>query len=108
MIGFDRPTLKACLLRYVLMGWSGYVPKACRTGLIAVPMDYAPYLWGWPHRFTTRLAKNGSHVVLWGPYDGSGFSSGIDDMETLSRVPAGFDGFVWTNRIETIGPVIAE
>jgi glycerophosphoryl diester phosphodiesterase len=47
-------------------------------------------------------------VILIGPYSGGDFSSGIDDDETLARVPNGFDGYVWTNRIEEIGPMMAE
>jgi len=106
LAGFDRPALKDCLFRYLATGWTGYVPQACRGGLIAVPMDYAPYLWGWPHRFTNRMKAAGTDVILWGPYDGSGFSSGIDDAETLAQVPPQFDGYIWTNRIELIGPLV--
>jgi len=69
-------------------------------------MNVAPWLWGWPHRFVSRLRAAGTEVVLWGPYDGSGFSSGIDDADTLARVPVGFDGYLWTNKIELIGPLV--
>ncbi|MEO9683181.1 MAG: glycerophosphodiester phosphodiesterase family protein [Tateyamaria sp.] len=104
--GFDRPALKKCLLHYALMGWTGYVPDACHATLVAVPMDYGHFLWGWPYKFTKRMKHVGTDVILWGPYDGSGFSSGIDDATTLSRVPAHFDGILWTNRIEVIGPLL--
>lgn len=102
--GLDKPALKKCLLHYTLLGWSGFVPEACADRLIAVPMNVAPYLWGWPHVFTKRMQAANSDVILWGPYDGSGFSSGIDDLQTLQRVPKHFDGYVWTNRIERIAP----
>ena len=104
--GFDKPQLKACLIRYILLGWSGHVPAPCRNTFVAVPMDYAPYLWGWPHRLTTRLEASGSSLILWGPYDASGFSSGIDSPETLARVPPQLDAYLWTNRIERIGPLL--
>jgi glycerophosphoryl diester phosphodiesterase len=104
--GFDRQTLKSCLLRYALTGWTGRAPAVCAHMTVAVPMDYAPYLWGWPHKFTRRMRAVGTEVILWGPYDGSGFSSGIDDAETLARVPDRFDGYIWTNRIELIGPLL--
>ena len=103
---FGKADLKACLKDYALLGWSGYVPPNCRNRVIAIPMDYAPFLWGWPHRFTQRMKNHRTEVILWGPYDGSGFSSGIDDAETLDRVPAQFDGYIWTNRIELIGPMV--
>lgn len=108
LIGFDRKALVKCLASYVALGWSSYVPPACRDRLIAVPMNVGPWLWGWPHKFTRRMAREGTPVILWGPYDGSGFSSGVDDAETLARVPKGFDGYVWTNRIEVIGPLVKE
>lgn len=104
--GFDKPALKDCLVSYLLTGWTGYMPDACRNTLVAVPMDYAPYLWGWPHKFTRRMQASGTEVILWGPYDGTGFSSGIDDAKTLARVPDHFSGLIWTNRIEVIGPLL--
>ncbi len=88
------------------MGWSGVVPRVCRNRVIAVPIDDAPPLWGWPHRFTRRMKEAGAAVILSGPYDGSGFSSGIDDAATLARVPARFDGCIRTNLIEQIGPLL--
>ena len=103
--GYDRAGLTSCVLRYVLIGWSGIVPGACHGMILAVPMDYAPFLWGWPHRFTARMREAGTEVILLGPDDGSGFSSGIDDAATLARVPRGFEGLIWTDRIEVIGPI---
>lgn len=103
---FDKAGLASCLGGYALTGWTGWVPPACRTGLIAVPINVGPWLWGWPHRFTRRMKTAGTEVILWGPYDGTGFSSGIDDEETLISAPSGFDGYIWTNRIEIIGPLI--
>lgn len=101
--GFDRGSLKSCLMSDLALGWSGYVPATRRDGLVAVPLDYAPYLWGWPHKFTQRMNAAGSDVILWGPYDGRGFSRGVDDAETWARVPTQFGGYVWTNKIEVIG-----
>jgi glycerophosphoryl diester phosphodiesterase len=73
-----------------------------------MPINIAPFVWGFPHRLTERLAVHGTTLILVGPYDGGGFSSGIDDAATLARVPNGFDGYVWTNRIEVIGPMLEE
>jgi glycerophosphoryl diester phosphodiesterase len=105
--GFDRASAKACLLRYAFLGWSGHIPKACRNTLVPVPLNVGPWLWGWPHRLTDRMQGAGSDVIVLGPWDGSGFTSGIDDAETLARVPKQLGGYVWTNRILDIGPAVA-
>ena len=104
--GYDKPSLKSCLIRYGLLGWSGYVPHVCRDTIVAVPSNFGPYLWGWPHRFTKRMGRNGTDVFFLGPYDRSGFSSGIDTVEQVDLIPDQFDGYVWTNRVEVVGPLI--
>jgi glycerophosphoryl diester phosphodiesterase len=48
----------------------------------------------------------GTDVILWGPYDGTGFSSGVDDVATWSRIPDQFGGYVWTNKVEAIDSFI--
>ena len=104
--GYTRGSVRRCLLRYIALGWSGHVPGPCRNTLLAVPIDYAPLLWGWPHRFTRRMRRAGTDVIVLGPLDGAGFSSGIDGADDLARVPDRFDGVVWTDRIESIGPLM--
>ncbi|WP_299146469.1 glycerophosphodiester phosphodiesterase family protein [uncultured Tateyamaria sp.] len=106
--GFDRASVKACLMGYIATGWTGRVPPPCHGSVVLVPQNYAPFLWGWPHRFTRRMAAAGADVVLIGDYDGSGFTSGVDTEAAFADVPADFDGYIWTNRIELIGPLLAK
>lgn len=103
MRGFSKSSVTRCLLQYIAVGWSGYVPNTCRSTMVMVPQNYTWLVWGWPHRFTRRMQHVGTDVILVGPYDGSGFSSGVDDAEAFAKVPEGFAGYVWTNRIELIG-----
>ena len=98
---------KRCLIRYELMGWLGIVPAACRHTLFMLPINYGGLIWGFPNRLAQRLAAYGTRVVLLGAYDNSGFSSGIDAVAELGDVPAHFDGFIWTNRVDRIGPALA-
>lgn len=95
-------SMKACLLRYVAYGWTGAVPAQCRSTLVYVPVNVAPWLWGWPNRFLGRMASVGSSVFVVGPYHGGGFSSGIDSREDFDRLPQAYGGGVLTNEIETI------
>jgi glycerophosphoryl diester phosphodiesterase len=105
VLGTDA--VKQCLLRYEAFGWSGSVPAPCRNTLFMLPVNYAGWVWGYPNRLTARLAAHGTSVVLLGAYDGSGFSSGIDTPAELDAVPPRFDGYIWTNRIDLIGPAVA-
>lgn len=107
--GYSRPSTKACLKGYMLKGWSGYVPKPCRNALVVVPQNYAKLMWGWPHKFTRRMEAVGSEVILLGPHsrDNAG-STGIDDTRLYASTPKGFEGYIWTNKIELIGPLSRE
>lgn len=103
----SRAAIKACFLRYMLYGWTGIVPAACHNALILVPVNFAPWLWGWPDRFVNRMSAADSAVFVLGPYDGGGFSTGIDTPELFGRLPANYSGGIWTNEIEDIARLVA-
>jgi len=102
----SKRALKECLVRYLAIGWSGHVPEACRSGLMLVPSNIAPWLWGWPDKFLDRMQRAGVQVFVLGPYDGGQFSSGVDDLAALAELPEHFAGGIWTNRIDRIGPAV--
>jgi glycerophosphoryl diester phosphodiesterase len=99
----SRASLTQCLLRYIAIGWSGYVPAACHHSLVLVPVNAAPWLWNWPNGFLNRMARAGSIVVVVGPYSPGEFSRGIDSEAEFAQLPHGFAGGIWTNRIDRIG-----
>jgi len=102
-----RPNLRDCLLRYIAFGWADYTPDSCRNTKVMVPINLAPWLWGWPNRFLVRMRDAGSEVILVGPYRrGDAGVGGVDDPALLASIPADFSGYVWTNRIEEIGPAL--
>jgi glycerophosphoryl diester phosphodiesterase len=41
-----------------------------------------------------------------GPYSGGEFSRGIDSADELARLPAGYAGGIWTNRIDRLGALV--
>jgi glycerophosphoryl diester phosphodiesterase len=96
----SRSSLKECLLHYIAYGWTGAVPQVCRSMVIFVPINVAPWLWGWPNRFLDRMASVGSAAFVVGPYHGGEFSTGMDSAEDLARLPDGYSGGVLTNEIE--------
>ncbi len=104
---FTKSGVEACLIDYAAYGWTGMMPKACRNTLVMVPLNVGSHLWGWPNLFLKRMAEAGSEVILLGDWRGGDPGTmGIDTAEQLGRVPAGFDGYIWTNRIELIGPLV--
>lgn len=103
---WSRKGLIDCLLQYETLGWTGLVPDACRNTKVMLPINIAPFVWGWPNLFIERLRQAGSEVILLGPYSaGDPGTAGIDTPELLAQVPDNFAGYIWTNKIETIGPL---
>jgi len=101
-----RSSLKACLLRYLALGWSGYVPAACHNAVLLVPVNYAHWLWGWPHRFLDRTRAANSRVFVLGSWEGEGFSRGLDSATEFRQLPVHFGGGIWTNRIDRIARLV--
>jgi glycerophosphoryl diester phosphodiesterase len=98
----SRGSLKACLMRYIAVGWTGYVPVSCHNMAVLVPINIAPLLWGWPGRFLSRMSSVNSEVLVIGRYHGGEFSEGIDTAADLARLPPGYSGGIWTNQIDEI------
>jgi glycerophosphoryl diester phosphodiesterase len=101
----SRASIRRCLLSYVGYGWTGVVPPACRNALVLVPINVAPWLWGWPDRFLDRMEGAGSRVFVQGDYYG-GWSSGLDTPQDLARLPAGYSGGILTDEIEVIARAV--
>jgi glycerophosphoryl diester phosphodiesterase len=98
----SRASLKGCLLRYIAYGWTGATPKARHSTLVFVPVNAAPWLWGWPNRFLARMAAVDSAVFVIGPYHGGGFPTRIDGHAERSRLPENYGGGMLANEIETV------
>lgn len=100
----SKSMMKSCLLPYIGAGWTGYMPSACKNTELHIPEKIAPWLWGWPDRFLNRMENAGTPVIVVGG-DGSDFSSGFDTPEDIKRLPDGYSGGIWTNRIDLIAPL---
>ena len=97
-----------CLSQYIALGWMGHVPDSCNGGVIMIPIIQSGFVWGWPNRFFERMRKHRTEVMLIGRVDGlSGANfSRLDTKQELDRLPAGFDGSIWTDRIDVVGPAL--
>lgn len=99
----SKATLKKSLLSYIAIGWTGYIPEACRNTELHIPLKYAPILWGWGSRFLNRMDSVNTRVIVVG---GSGeFSEGFDTAEDLKNLPSNYTGGIWTNRVDKIAPL---
>ncbi|GLY06832.1 MULTISPECIES: glycerophosphodiester phosphodiesterase family protein [Actinoplanes] len=99
----SRKIMKNCLLGYVGAGWTGYVPDVCRHTELHLPHRYGRALWGWPNLFVDRMRSVDTRVVL---VAGDGpWSEGFDRPADLAAVPAGWTGWLWTNRVNVIAPL---
>jgi glycerophosphoryl diester phosphodiesterase len=108
LVAFTARDTMQCLLQYLGLGWTGHIPAPCRDTAVMVPINLAWLLWGWPSLFVHRMHAAGTEVILSGPYmAGDVGTSGIDTLELLAQVPQPFAGYLWTNRIEVIGPALA-
>jgi glycerophosphoryl diester phosphodiesterase len=68
-----------------------------------LPLRYARLLWGWPHRFIRRIKAADSYFFV---VAGDGeWSEGFDTGAALKQLPPGYQGGIWTNRIDRIAPV---
>jgi glycerophosphoryl diester phosphodiesterase len=94
-----------CLITYLAVGWSGFVPPSCAHSMILLPVNYGKWLWGWPDRFADRMRGVSSAVFVLGPRGGDEFSSGIDTAEAFAAVPHRGTVGIWTNRIDRIAPL---
>lgn len=106
IVTMGKGGFKSCALRYMLLGWSGYVPEGCRNTVVLLPVNVAPWVWGYPHRLAQRMKTAGTSLFIVGQYEGGEFSSGVDDAATFARLPGTYSGGVWTNRIEAIGKLV--
>lgn len=93
-----------CLGGYEAVGWAGAAPAACHHTQLHIPEGYVPLLWGWPQQFAERMAAADARIVL--VAGSGGFSEGFDTPESLDRIPPGFTGLVWTNRVDTIAAAL--
>jgi glycerophosphoryl diester phosphodiesterase len=96
---------KACSIDYALYSWTGIVPKSCHGGVLAVPVNYQWAAWGWPNRLIARMESVGAKVIVFGPFEKGKSNEGLSTKAELVSLPNSFNGMIWVEDIETIGPL---
>ena|SRR2546427_429345 len=103
---FSTRSITSCLVRYIAYGWTGIISGSCYHSPLFIPINVAPWLWGWPNRFLNRMDTVQASIILMGSYPSSDISPGIDTLENLKRIPAGYGGGVWTNEVEIVAAAL--
>lgn len=101
-----KSIIKKAFFQYLLIGWTGYVPKTMRNFEMHIPVNFAWLLWGWPDKFLQRMDSVNTRVVL--VQYVNGWSDGFDSEMDLKKLPSNFTGCIWTNRIDIVGPIVKE
>ena len=99
---YFKQEIRACLIDYLKIGWTGFVPASCRNTTVSIPLNYQWAIWGWPNRFLDRMAAANTKVLVFGDYEG-GAIAGIERPEQLDRVPRDFRGYLWIEDFYTVG-----
>lgn len=97
---------KQCTKDYVLYGWTGIIPESCHNGTLAIPVNYQWIMWGWPNRLIARMDSVGAKVIVFGPYESGKSNEGIGTARELGDIPSSFNGYIWVENIEAVGPAL--
>lgn len=103
---WDDAGAKACGDAYLLFGWFGVVPDACRDQTLVIPLGRQWAYAGWPNRLLARMEQAGAHVVVTASAKDAGVPGGLDLPEQLGEIPSTFNGFIWVDDIWSIGPAL--
>ena len=103
---FSIPAAQACASDYKLSGLWGAIPESCNQGTMLLTMDQVGYtLWGWPNRFLARTGAAGLMVVIAESVDGDTIT-GLTDVQRYGDIANSFNGYIWIEEIEELGPAL--
>ena len=97
----DEAASDACLNRYRLMGWFGFVPSACRDVTLHIPHDGGWTLWGGHYRMIDRM--EGRDVRYFLSRDPGGPLTGLVEAEQLGEVPRYYAGMLLIEDMHDVG-----
>jgi glycerophosphoryl diester phosphodiesterase len=103
---FSIPAAQACASDYKLSGLWGSIPESCKQGTMLLTMDQVGYtLWGWPNRFLARTDAAGLKVVIAESVEGDKIV-GLTDVNRYGDIANSFNGYIWIDDIEGLGPAL--
>lgn len=105
MRAFTIATARQCAADY-RGSLLGSVPESCSNSVILLTLDELGFtLWGWPNRFLERMAMAKTTVIIaQDVVDGK--IKGLTDVRQYGEIASGFNGYVWVDRIDELGPAL--
>jgi glycerophosphoryl diester phosphodiesterase len=89
----SRESAFLCARSYIIVGWTGHTPRACRRAMTGTYAGTGWIFWGWPNTFIERMERAGTIVVM--------RPRGQTEREFATLIPAGYAGGVQTDYIES-------
>lgn len=102
---YSDEELGACTSAYLVQGWLGLTPAACRGGTLIIPLNRQWFYAGWPNRLIARMEAEGGRIILIAP-SGDHKPMGLDLPEQVGRIPVNFSGYVWVDNMWRVGPAL--
>jgi hypothetical protein len=103
---FSIPAAQACASDYKLSGLWGSIPQSCGQGTMLLTMDQVGYtLWGWPNRFLERTRAAGLKVIIAENVEDEKIT-GLTDVNRYGDIANSFNGYIWIDDIEGLGPAL--
>lgn len=103
---FSISGARKCASDYRLSGIWGSVPASCRNGTMLLTLDDLGYtLWGWPNRFLARMGNaNVRMIIAEDVVDGQ--IKGLSDVNQYGDIANSYDGYIWIDNIQDLGPAL--
>ena len=103
---FSIAGARKCASDYHVSGMWGSVPESCNNGTMLLTLDDIGYsLWGWPNRFLARMkAANVRLIIAEDVVDGQ--IKGLTDVTQYGDIANSYNGYIWVDNIEELGPAL--
>lgn len=103
---FSIAGARKCASDYHVSGMWGSVPESCKNGTMLLTLDDIGYsLWGWPNRFLARMkAANVRLIIAEDVVDGQ--IKGLTDVSQYGDIANSYNGYIWVDNIEELGPAL--
>ena len=103
---FSIAGARACASDYRLSGLWGSVPESCRNGTMLLTIDELGFtLWGWPNRFLARMKDANVRLII-AEDVANGQIKGLTDVNQYGDIANSYNGYIWVDNIEELGPAL--